>query len=150
MQLELDFAALYTYLRFSQYTEESGMGDQFNLSGDFRGAILNIKSRLTNVQQSVSKIETDNVDARQELAQLIAQLSDLLQKAPEARQEEAEAVAEIAETLVEAAASDKPKKKSIQITGEGLKQAAKNLADVLPGIIVIATQIVAAATKLGG
>ena len=126
------------------------MGDQFNLSGDFRGAILNIKSRLTNVQQSVSKIETYNVDARQELAQLIAQLSDLLQKAPETRQEEAEAVAEIAETLVETAASDKPKKKSIQITGEGLKQAAKNLADVLPGIIVIATQIVAAATKLGG
>ena len=126
------------------------MGDQFNLSGDFRGTILNIKSRLTNVQQSVSEIETDNVVARQELAQLISQLSDLLQKAPDARQEQAEAVAETAKTLVEAAASEKPKKTLIQITGEGLKQAARNLADVLPDIIVIATQIVAAATKLGG
>jgi chromosome segregation ATPase len=125
------------------------MGDQFNLSGDFRGAILNIKSRLTNVQQSIKEIETDNPEARQELAQLIAQLSDLLQKAPDARQEQVEAVAEIAGTLVEVTASEKPKKKSIQITGEGLKQAAKNLADVLPGIIVIATQIVAAAIKLG-
>ena len=47
------------------------MGDQFNLPGDFRGAILNIRSTLRNVQQYVNEIHTENVGAREELAQLI-------------------------------------------------------------------------------
>ena len=126
------------------------MGDQFNLSGDFRGAILNIKSTLTNVQQSVSKMQTDDVKTRQELEQLIAQLSVVLQRVPEDRQEQAEAAADTAKILVEAATADKPKKTLIQITGEGLKQAAQNLADVLPDILTIAAKITASAIKLGG
>ncbi len=126
------------------------MGDQFNLSGDFRGAILNIKSTLTNVQQSVSKMQTDDVKTREELEHLIAQLSVLLEKVPEARRDQAEAVADTAKIMVEAVTADKPKKTLIQITGEGLKQAAQNLADVLPDIITIATKITASAIKLGG
>jgi hypothetical protein len=38
----------------------------------------------------------------------------------------------------------------IQITGEGLKQAAKNLLDVTPMVISIATQIVLAVGKIAG
>ena len=40
------------------------MADRINLSGDFRGSIINIKSTLTNVQQSVGDIRTDDQDAR--------------------------------------------------------------------------------------
>ena len=47
--------------------------------GDFRGAILNIRSTLRNVQQYVNEIHTENVGAREELAQLIAQLGQVLQ-----------------------------------------------------------------------
>ena len=36
------------------------------------------------------------------------------------------------------------------ITGEGLKQAAQNLADVMPTVLTIATQIVATITRLTG
>lgn len=36
----------------------------------------------------------------------------------------------------------------LQITGESLKQVAKNLADVMPNVRVIAIQIVATITKL--
>ena len=36
----------------------------------------------------------------------------------------------------------------IQITGEGLKQAAKSLANVMPTILAIATQIVTTISKL--
>jgi methyl-accepting chemotaxis protein len=126
------------------------MADRINLSGDFRGSIVNIKSTLTNVQQSVGEIRTDDQNARKELEKLIGQLSEALQKVPEKSQEHAEAVAETAKALVDTAKSEKPNKTMMQITGEGLKQAAKNLADVMPTVVTIAGQIVLAVTKLVG
>ena len=126
------------------------MGDQFNMSGDFRGAIVNIRSTLTNVQQNINEIHTEALDARQELGQLIAQLNEVLQKVPEPRQEQAEAVAETAKVLIDSAKSEKPNKTVLQISGEGLKQAAQNLADVLPAVVAIATQIVSTVMKVVG
>src|SRR5512134_1813497 len=90
-----------------------------DLSGDFRGANINfnIKSTLTNVQQSVGHIQTDDQDARKELEKLIGQLSDALQNVPEKSQEHAQAVAETAKTLVDTAKAEKPNKTMLQITG---------------------------------
>jgi len=126
------------------------MADQFNMSGDFRGAIVNIKSTLTNVQQSVGAIATNDVNTRQDLERLVAQLSAELEKTPAEKQEQAEAVAATTKTLVETVGAENPNKTMLQITGDGLKQAAQNLADVLPSVIVIAGQIIAAVTKLAG
>jgi len=36
----------------------------------------------------------------------------------------------------------------LQITGEGLKQAAQNLAEVMPTVVTIASQIVMTVAKL--
>lgn len=124
------------------------MPDRFNMSGDFRGAMINIKSTLTNVQQSVGDIRTDDQNARQELEMLIAKLSEALQKVPEEKQEQAQAVAETAKALVEAAKTEKPNKTMVQITGEGLKQAAQNLAGVMPTVVTIAGQIALTVAKL--
>jgi methyl-accepting chemotaxis protein len=124
------------------------MADQFNMSGDFRGAIINIKSTLTNVQQSVGEIPTDDESARKDLENLIEQLSEALQKIPAEKQEQAQAVAETAKALVETAKAEKPNKTMLQITGEGLKQAAKNLAEVMPTVVTIAGQIVMAVSKM--
>jgi len=124
------------------------MGDRFNLTGDFRGSIVNLKSRLENVQQSVGEIRSDDEEARKELQQLIQQLSEALEKAPKEQKEQVEAVAETAKALVDQAKGEKPNKTMIQITGEGLKQAAKNVAEVLPSVLPIAMQIVAAVGKL--
>ena len=126
------------------------MPDQFNMRGDFRGAIVNIKSTLTNVQQSVGEIATNDETARKELEKLIQQLSDALQKVPAEKQEEAQAVAETAKTLVDSAKAEKPNKTMLKITGEGLKQAAQNLTDVMPTVIPIAGQIALAVMKLVG
>jgi methyl-accepting chemotaxis protein len=126
------------------------MADRINLSGDFRGAIVNIKSTLTNVQQSVGEIHTDDLTSRKELEKLIGQLSEALQKVPEKNQEQAEAVAETAKALVDTAKAEKPNKAMLQISGEGLKQAAKNLADVMPAVVTIAGQIVLTVAKLTG
>jgi len=124
------------------------MPDRFSMSGDFRGAIINIKSTLTNVQQSVGEIRTDDQNARQELEKLIGQLSEALEKTPEKSQEHAQAVAETAKALVDTAKAEKPNKTMLQITGEGLKQAAQNLAEVMPVVVTIASQIVMTVAKL--
>jgi predicted AlkP superfamily phosphohydrolase/phosphomutase len=126
------------------------MPDQFNMSGDFRGAIINIKSTLTNVQQSVGDIRTNDENTRKDLEKLIGQLSEALQKIPAEKQEEAQAVAETAKALVDTAKAEKPNKTMVQITGEGLKKAAQNLADVMPTVVTIAGQIALTVIKLVG
>jgi len=126
------------------------MADRFNMSGDFRNAIINIKSTLTNVQQSIGDIRTDDETARKELETLIGQLSEALQKVPAEHQEQAQAVAETAKVLVDTAKAEKPNKTMLQISGEGLKQAAQNLAGVMPTVLTIAGQIVMTITKLTG
>ncbi len=126
------------------------MADRFDMSGDFRGAIINIKSTLTNVQQSIGDIRTDNETARKELETLIGQLSEALQKVPAEHQEQAQAVAETAKVLVDTAKAEKPNKTMLQLSGEGLKQAAENLAGVMPTVLTIAGQIVMTIAKLTG
>jgi hypothetical protein len=51
--------------------------------------------------------------------------------------------------MVEQASAEKPNKTMLQITGEGLKKAAENIADVLPTVLEIATKIVAVIGGLG-
>jgi hypothetical protein len=120
------------------------------MSGDFRGAIINIKSTLTNVQQSIGDLRTNDETARKELETLIGQLSEALQKVPAEHQEQAQAVAETAKVLVDTAKAEKPNKTMLQISGEGLKQAAQNLAGVMPTVLSIASQIVVTIAKLTG
>jgi len=124
------------------------MPDRFSMSGDFRGAFINIKSTLTNVQQSIGDIATDDLDSRMELEKLIEQLNDALQKIPVEKQEHAQAVAETAKALIDVAKSEKPNKTMLQITGDGLKKAAQNLAEAMPVVLTLATQIVMTVTKL--
>jgi hypothetical protein len=126
------------------------MGDTFNLTGDFRGAILNIKSTLREVRQSVGEIQSADQVQMKELQGLIEGLSRALEGTPPEMQDQAEAVAESARVLVESAKSEKPNKTMIRITGEGLKQAAQNLAEVAPAVISIASQIVLAVLKITG
>jgi hypothetical protein len=127
---------------------EDPMSDKFEMSGDFRGAIINIKSTLSNVQQSIGGIQTTDEGAREELMALIGQLSEALQSAPPEATEQAEAVAQTAEVFVQQATVETPNKTMLQITGDGLKQAAQNIAAVLPSVLGIATQIVMAVGKM--
>lgn len=124
------------------------MSDRFSMSGDFRGAFVNIKSTLTNVQQSIGDIQTDDLDTRKELEKLIEQLHEALEKTPAEKQEDAQAVAETAKALIDVAKSEKPNQTMLQITGDGLKKAAQNLAESMPLVLTLAGQIVMAVTKL--
>lgn len=126
------------------------MGDKITISGNIQNSILNIKSTLTNVQQSVGSIPTDDQAARQELEGLIEQLSQALQNVPAKQAEQAEAVAASAQALVETAKADKPNKTLLQISSEGLKKAAETLADVAPAVVGITGQVVALVMRMKG
>lgn len=121
------------------------------MSGDFRYSILNIQSRLTNLSQSIGELVGVKSTEKAELKQLIEQLKGALETAPEDKVEEAEAVAWAAESLidlVDAGVGEKPNRLKIQITKEGLKKAAENIADVLPKVLSIALKIAAVIDRL--
>ena len=126
------------------------MGDRITISGNIQNSNINIKSTLTNVQQSVGAMTSVDEAARQELQDLIKQLSQALEKIPEKQRDEAEALAASAQTLVENAKVEKPNKTLLQISGEGLKKAAENLAEVAPTVVAIASQVVAAVMRMKG
>ncbi len=118
-------------------------GDTFNMSGNFSGANVNVKSTLTNVNQMIGILPQANDAKKAELQRLIAQLNEVLQQAPPEKAEEADAVVQMTEALAETAASEKPNKMMMQITGDGLKKAAENLAGIVPNVVKIAGAIVA-------
>ncbi|NCC34011.1 MAG: caspase family protein [Chloroflexia bacterium] len=125
-------------------------GDQFTMSGDFSGAMLNIKSTLTNVAQRIGAAPHGDAATKAQLQQLLAHLSATLQQVPPAHTGEAEAVAETAKTAVEQATKAQPNQTLVQISAEGLKQAAQNLAAVLPTVLPLATQIAEAVRRMSG
>jgi ElaB/YqjD/DUF883 family membrane-anchored ribosome-binding protein len=92
--------------------------------------------------QALGALSGADQSLRDELQRLIAELEQALQQVPADHAEEAEAVAQAAQDLVDKAAADRPNKTLIQISGEGLKKAAKNLAGVMPAVLTIAAQII--------
>lgn len=130
--------------------ETRNEGDTFNMSGDFRGANVNIKSTLNNVTQTIGALPNADDSLKEELSKLIQQLNDTLQQAPAEKAEAAEAVAKTAEVLVQTSAAEKPNKTLLDITGKGLLEASKAVADVMPTALKVATQIVAVVGKITG
>ena len=118
------------------------------MSGDFRGAILNIDSTLTDLSQSIGKLPSTEADVKEELQQLINQLKQALKEVPSERVEEAEAIAWAAETLIKTKTSEKPNRVKVEITKEGLKKAAENIASILPIVLTTAEKIIAAIDRL--
>ncbi len=126
------------------------MGDRITISGTIQNSNLNIKSTLTNVQQSVGAISGGDDASRAELQNLIVQLNQALENVPKNLKEEAEAVAASAQALVENAKAEKPNKTLLQISGEGLKKAAENLSEIAPTLVGIASQVVTAIMRMKG
>ena len=126
------------------------MGDTTNFSGDFRGAIVNFKSTLRNVEQSVGAMPTADGAEREELARLVRELSAALESLPDDKGEVAEVLARQTETLVEEAKKDKPNRTMLGISADGLKQAAETVADVAPKVLGVARQIAEFFAKFGG
>jgi hypothetical protein len=123
-------------------------GDTYDMSGDFRGANLNIKSKLQDVSQTIGTLTQADPSTKDELQQLILQLNDALQSAPPQKVEQAEEVSEATKLLIEAAAEEKPNPTLFKMMGAGLKQAAGGLKNDLPRVIELTTKIVVAAAAV--
>jgi hypothetical protein len=113
-------------------------GSKYVMSGDFRGAILNIESRLENVTQTLGALPTAAPDQRQELARLVGELKTALAQVPPASVGDATNLTKRVEALAEEAAADAPDPEYVRDLGESLKRAAGKL----PGIATLVAAIV--------
>ena len=126
------------------------MGDKFDMSGNFQGSMINIKSRLTNVTQSIGTLPDATQEAKQEFTQLLSQLRAALETVPAECVDDATKVAKRVEALVDEVKENKPDEEEIKTRGESLKKAAENLAGIVPIVLNIVTQIVSYIPKLLG
>jgi len=112
--------------------------------------IVNIDSTLNNVNQTITAANDMDETTKQQLKELVEQLNVELKKTPENNAGDAEAVADAAKALVDAGTKPNPNKSTIQITADGLKKAAQNIASVMPAVLTIATGIVRTIYQLNG
>jgi hypothetical protein len=125
-------------------------GDQFTMTGDFRGAILNIKSTLNNVSQRIGATAQGDDATKAQLQQLIEQLSAELENVPAEQAKEAEQAADRAEKAVTEALKPEPDKEDVEYSLSRLQKAAENIGKVLPTVLPIATRIADAVRKMMG
>ena len=121
-------------------------GSKYVLSGDFRGAILNIESRLDNVVQTLGALPNAAPDQRQELARLVGELKAALAAAPPEAVPDATNLTKRVEALAEEAAGDAPDPELVRDLGESLKRAASKL----PGIATLVAAIVELVAAIAG
>lgn len=114
------------------------------LSGDFRGAILNINSALKESSQIVENISNGDEVTKKELVELLEQLEKVLLQVPADREEDAKTVAWAADELIKARTSERPNTSRIEITKDALKKAAVNIASVMPTVLIISEKIIEA------
>ncbi len=125
-------------------------GDQMNFSGNFQGAILNIKSQLSNVTQNIGALPNVAQADKDELIRLVNALKTQLEQTPPDKTAEAETLAKRTDKLVKELEEPQPDREMVETMGNSLKKAAENLAGALPVVLPIATQIVAYVLKLVG
>ena len=113
-------------------------GSKYVMSGDFRGAVLNIESRLENVVQTLGTMPNAAPDQRQELARLVGELkAALAQVSPEAVGDATNLTKRV-EALAEEAAGDAPDPEYVRDLGESLRRAAGKL----PGVATLVAALV--------
>jgi hypothetical protein len=125
------------------------MRDQFNFSGDFRGAVVNIQSRLEQASQSAASLPGDPSD-RTQLAALLTALGRELERLPALEQATAALIASRTEELVATAATSSPDRSRLRQLGDAIGGGIKLLGDAGPGIAAAAESIVALVSRLVG
>lgn len=125
------------------------MRDQFNLSGNFRGANVAIQSKLEHaglVTNTLIAAPTDIQELRTLLDTLRLEISGL----DPAKSEAALAVVQSTDLLLSNAASPAPNKTLLRSIGEGLRSAAKTVGEAGPGVVTTVEKIVDLVSKMAG
>lgn len=117
-------------------------GSKYVFSGDFRGAMLNIESRLDNVTQTIGALPTARPDQKEQLAQLVAELKRTLNLIPPQQVPEAETLVRRVAALADEATATTPDREAIGELGEIVKRAAGKLASSVPTVMTLVASII--------
>lgn len=109
---------------------------------------VNIKSRLDDVTQVVNTAGSLRDVDREAFKKLVAEMTEALSSVADKRPDDTARVASTIETVGAELAKPKPNRGFLNITAEGLKEAAKALADIAPQVISVAGRIAAFITGL--
>jgi hypothetical protein len=116
-------------------------GDQYDLSGDFRGALLNLKSDLQHVSQQVTHQDAPDARRRERVAALLDRLATELAAAPPELLAPALALgAEVQRALAGSVRTGQ----TLDAPGQGLTDAARPFVGVMPAVPLLAAEIAAA------
>ena len=107
------------------------------------GGIVNVKSSLKHVTQSITSAESMPQERRIELKALIDELSGALKQVEQEHPADAERVVKSAEMVVSELTKEKPSSSFLKITIEGLKEAAKAVEAIAPTVLSVAAKIAA-------
>lgn len=120
---------------------EAPMGDIIKFS--HVGGNVNIKSRLDQVAQNIGSAASIPADQQAELQDLMRDLSRALEQIQGEKAEDAEKVAVAAERLSGEVARDKPDKRFLEVSAEGLKDAAEAVKGIAPTVVSTVGKILA-------
>jgi hypothetical protein len=120
-----------------------GNMSQDRIRVDNVGGVVNIKSSLENVVQIVHSAKSLSTERRTELSALIKELQQALEPLAKEHPEETDRVAKSAEMVVSEAVKEKPNRSFLDISIEGLKEAAKAVESIAPTVIKIAGKVAA-------
>lgn len=124
------------------------MRDQFNLSGDFRGAIVNINASLDRATQSVSQHEDSLALDADRLRDLLLDLRTALEASAPENADDAEALAVSTTHLIEAAVADRPNRQLVKGAIQAVLTGGKSLIAASPKIATTVNQIIDTVQKL--
>ena len=116
-----------------------------NVSG-----IVNYRSTLTTVTQTVQAMPRGTAEDKEALESLVSELVGALEALPAEKGDEAEAVDTVAKTLIDEVAKPEPNKTLVNVTCNGLRQAATTIADVAPKVLSTAEKIIDFVSRLTG
>ncbi|MFO7664420.1 MAG: hypothetical protein R6X18_17760 [Chloroflexota bacterium] len=117
-------------------------GNQYVMSGDFRGAMINIQSRLDNVTQTIQTMPSADPGQKAQLLHLVNELKSALATVPESKAQDALNLTKRVEALTEEAASDLPDPEYVQDLIESLRRAAGKVSTTAPMVASIIISII--------
>lgn len=121
-------------------------GHRTNVAGD---AIINIDSVLENTTQTIHKTSSLPDEKKQELAALVAELRTAMDGLGADYKEEREEIAAALEKAIAKATQPQPKKSMLELSANGLKEAAQTVAAIAPVVLQTAAKIAAFIVGLG-
>ncbi len=122
-------------------------GSKYVMSGDFRGAVLNIESRLDHVTQTIAASAAPEA-RKQQLAQAIEELKQVMSRISPEQAADAEALSRRVAALADEAVAPNPDREAVAELGEIVRRAAGKLAGAVPGVIALVGRIIEIANGL--